>query len=133
MWGCRAIGSEIVAPPDLFNTTCCHRRFSSSDCFFKSIIPHQAPNTSETTAQKNTPIQVLGEAKGFLMPCNGSWELEEQCCNFNGWFGPCEEHSVVEPVEAEPEEKLMAEWGHACICICPNFCGFHFFGRTCDE
>ena len=67
------------------------------------------------------------------MPRNGSWELEEQCCNFNGWFGPCKEHSVVEASEAEPEEKLMAEWGHACICICPNFCGFHFFGRTCDE
>ena len=30
MWGCRAIGSEIVAPPDLFNTTCCHRRLPTS-------------------------------------------------------------------------------------------------------
>ena len=132
MWGCRAIGSEIVAPPDLFNTTCCHRRFSSSDSFSSqsSHIRHQA---HPKRPRKKTPIQVLRDAKGFLMPRNGSWELEEQCCNFNGWFGPCEEHSVVEPVEAEPEEKLMAEWGHACICICPNFCGFHFFGRTCDE
>ena len=37
---------------------------------------------------------------------------------------------MVEASEADlSDERVMAEWGHGCICICPNFRGFHFLGE----